>query len=410
MKTAAVTKVVDFARAVLWIEGLIFLLAIAIVAFGIPAKISGIITYYALTVLVLGVAAVVKYKPNRLLLGIVLLLIADRAVASSSAEPGAAILLQPIALLLPLNLLGLSWLEERGALTRAAAFGFGAIVVQMTLVALVASTATAVTSLPFSVNFLPAVWLDWTPISQPAFIASMGVLVVLFVKVVREPIPATRGLLWGTACAVLALLSTEGTMFFFASAILVMTVAAYGTAQTLAATDELTELPDRPSFDEALTHLRKSYSIALVGVDGFKDFNEKYGEETGDQVLRRVGFVLAEIGGGGTGYRYGVDEFAVIFPGKDIDDVHKHLDSVRTQIGGRPFGIRATRRIPWNPEDGTSKPEGSGKKVLLTVSIGVTERGGKVFDPVQVVGEADQALYKARRAGGNRVAVLRSQG
>lgn len=410
MKTAAVTKVVDFARAVLWIEGLIFLLAIAIVAFGIPAKISGIITYYALTVLVLGVAAVVKYKPNRLLLGIVLLLIADRAVASSSAEPGAAILLQPIALLLPLNLLGLSWLEERGALTRAAAFGFGAIVVQMTLVALVASTATAVTSLPFSVNLLPAVWLDWTPISQPAFIASMGVLVVLFVKVVREPIPATRGLLWGTACAVLALLSTEGTMFFFASAILVMTVAAYGTAQTLAATDELTELPDRPSFDEALTHLRKSYSIALVGVDGFKDFNEKYGEETGDQVLRRVGFVLAEIGGGGTGYRYGVDEFAVIFPGKDIDDVHKHLDSVRTQIGGRPFGIRVTRRIPWNPEDGTSKPEGSGKKVLLTVSIGVTERGGKVFDPVQVVGEADQALYKARRAGGNRVAVLRSQG
>ncbi len=46
----------------------------------------------------------------------------------------------------------------------------------------------------------------------------------------------------------------------------------------------------------------------------------------------------------------------------------------------------------------------------MTVSIGVTERGGKVFDPVQVVGEADQALYKARRAGGNRVAVLRSQG
>lgn len=410
MKTAAVTKVVDFARAVLWIEGLIFLLAIAIVAFGIPAKILGIITYYALTVLVLGVAAVVKYKPNRLLLGIVLLLIADRAVASSSAEPGAAILLQPVALLLPLNLLGLSWLEERGALTRAAAFGFGAIVVQMTLVALVASTATAVTSLPFSVNLLPAVWLDWTPISQPAFIASMGVLVVLFVKVVREPIPATRGLLWGTACAVLALLSTEGTTFFFASAILVMTVAAYGTAQTLAATDELTELPDRPSFDEALTHLRKSYSIALVGVDGFKDFNEKYGEETGDQVLRRVGFVLAEIGGGGTGYRYGVDEFAVIFPGKDIDDVHKHLDSVRAQIGGRPFGIRATRHNPWSPEDGTSKPEGSGKKVLLTVSIGVTERGGKVFDPVQVVGEADQALYKARRAGGNRVAVRRSQG
>ena len=57
--------------------------------------------------------------------------------------------------------------------------------------------------------------------------------------------------------------------------------------------------------------------VAMVDVDHFKKFNDTYGHDTGDSVLRMIATKLQKVGGGGTAYRYGGEEFSIIFNGKN---------------------------------------------------------------------------------------------
>jgi hypothetical protein len=77
----------------------------------------------------------------------------------------------------------------------------------------------------------------------------------------------------------------------------------------LAFRDELTGLPSRRALNERMMALGSNYTIAMLDVDHFKRFNDMYGHELGDQVLRMVAAKLARIGGGGRAYRYG-EEFS----------------------------------------------------------------------------------------------------
>ena len=83
----------------------------------------------------------------------------------------------------------------------------------------------------------------------------------------------------------------------------------------LAYHDELTSLPARRAFNDALLRLEAPYTVAVVDIDHFKKFNDTYGHETGDQVLRLVAAKLAGVTGGGRAYRVGGEEFSILFPG-----------------------------------------------------------------------------------------------
>src|SRR5438270_12939913 len=108
--------------------------------------------------------------------------------------------------------------------------------------------------------------------------------------------------------------------------------------------DELTQLPSRRSLNEALLKLGETYSIAMLDVDHFKKFNDSYGHESGDQALRLVASRLARIAGGGKAYRYGGEEFAVVFPGKPAEDVFIYLDRMRKIIEQSTFTVRGKDR------------------------------------------------------------------
>ena len=91
-------------------------------------------------------------------------------------------------------------------------------------------------------------------------------------------------------------------------------------------------------------------SICMVDVDHFKKFNDKYGHDAGDEVLRMVAAQIGQVGSGGRAFRYGGEEFTVVFPGKTCSRAADELEHLRSTIAARPFVFRAKGRPKERPE------------------------------------------------------------
>jgi len=171
--------------------------------------------------------------------------------------------------------------------------------------------------------------------------------------------------------------------------------------------DDLTGLPARRALMRDLDGLGGLYTAAMVDVDHFKKFNDRHGHDVGDQVLRMVGAQLARAPGGGRAYRYGGEEFTVLFPGKSRQETLEHLERVRRMVEEATFTLRHWRRPRKKPVDpgGWKFAEArKAKRLSVTVSIGVADSAGAEVDPEEVLKKADRALYRAKMAGRNRVA------
>ena len=117
-----------------------------------------------------------------------------------------------------------------------------------------------------------------------------------------------------------------------------------------------------------------------------------------DQALRLVASRLSHITGGGKAYRYGGEEFAVVFPNKTSEEVFVYLDRMRRVIEQSVFTVRgADRRRKGKSAIG----RGSKKETHVTVSIGLAATNGDRLTPTEVLRMADQALYKAKAKGRN---------
>ncbi|MFA5233802.1 MAG: GGDEF domain-containing protein [Sulfurimonas sp.] len=156
----------------------------------------------------------------------------------------------------------------------------------------------------------------------------------------------------------------------------------------LAFYDELTSLPGRRALVEDMAKLGMKYSLAMIDIDHFKKFNDTYGHDTGDEVLKMVASRLANVGGGGKAYRYGGEEFVLLFPSKEVDESYTHTDILRDTIAKSPFSIRNKK---------------STKTIYINISSGIVQRSSNDKDPFAVMKRADNALYKAKKAGRNQV-------
>jgi diguanylate cyclase (GGDEF)-like protein len=204
----------------------------------------------------------------------------------------------------------------------------------------------------------------------------------------------------------------------------VLVIAQIETSYRMAYQDELTGLPGRRAFREALDCMGDYYSLAMVDVDHFKKFNDVYGHETGDHVLRMVASRLARVSGGGQAFRCGGEEFAVVFPGKRSADAAKHLEHLRQSVEGQSFIVRTVERRAHSrggsdrrrpkprsraAEGGrAARAQGDPREVRVTVSIGVAEPRSQFSKVDQVLLAADKALYRAKDGGRNRVEVFGS--
>jgi len=139
----------------------------------------------------------------------------------------------------------------------------------------------------------------------------------------------------------------------------------------------------------------------MVDIDHFKSFNDDHGHDVGDQLLRMVGARLLSVGGGGRAFRYGGEEFSVLFHGKTMEEAAPVLEKFRADLAAAPFIVRGKSRPRKKPT--TPRPAGGQKKVSVTVSIGVAEADGRQGTSDQVIKAADDALYRAKRSGRNKL-------
>ncbi len=191
---------------------------------------------------------------------------------------------------------------------------------------------------------------------------------------------------------------------FMTGAGVILLLALLQESHRMAFLDTLTGLPGRRAMDERLRGLGPVYTIAMVDVDHFKAFNDKHGHDVGDQVLKLVAARLAEVGGGGTAYRYGGEEFAVLFPNRRVPEVLQCVEETRARIEKYRMAVRGSDR-PDDPEQGSQlrRRRNSENALCVTVSMGVAERNAGLTSAAMVLRAADQALYRAKESGRNRV-------
>lgn len=179
-------------------------------------------------------------------------------------------------------------------------------------------------------------------------------------------------------------------------------------AHDMAYRDDLTGLLGRRALNERLKGLGKRYTIAMADVDHFKNFNDTHGHDIGDEVLKMVAKHIDKVKGGGTAYRYGGEEFCVVFSGKDIEYSKPYLENVRADIESYKMQIRDKEHREKTKQKakqrGRRKKERADKTVSVTISIGVAEPSRKHVKVDEVLKAADTALYKAKQNGRNCLA------
>ena len=307
-----------------------------------------------------------------------------------------------LVVLVPLNALLVMLYAERGARYRAA-YGW------LALLAAEAVLLWWIGSLPRSEWHTPLE--SWPLRSPPTPLVGRLACAAAFAAAVWRAWPEFKPIPVGNAGAIATFFlaaewaSSPGAYALFMSASgVVMIAALVQESHQLAFRDQLTGLPGRRALDERLRSLGERYAVGMVDVDHFKQFNDTHGHDVGDQVLRLVGGRLEQVGGGGVAYRYGGEEFCVLFPDADIGEAEAALEAIRASIETYKMAVRGTDR-PKQAEEG-AKRRGAApvdKVLSVTVSIGVAVPSPKHRTPREVIMAADEALYRAKQAGRNRV-------
>ena len=162
----------------------------------------------------------------------------------------------------------------------------------------------------------------------------------------------------------------------------------------LSTTDSLTGLANRRRFDETLqaewqraTRAARPLSLAMLDVDWFKHYNDRYGHQAGDECLRAIAGVLSAQAHriSDLAARYGGEEFAVIAPDTDAAGMLRLVESIRSSL------------------EALALPHDASPLRRVTVSIGVAVLvPGDATSPESLLRLADEALYRAKAGGRNR--------
>ena len=359
--------------------------------------------YFCFGALVAAVLLSWYYDQSRLLCGasaIVLTVLALEGLGTDSNLVKLA-----AVVLLPLDFSLVAVLKERGVMTFDGLLKVGIVAAQAFGVLWIAqgNGPGSGALLDWSRRFGAGTGLPW--IAQLSFAIGALALVTL---VFRRRTKVEQGLLWALVAMFLSVTQIEtgppgrasdALYFYSGTAGLVLVFAVLEHGYDIAYRDELTGLPGRRAFNDVMAQLGGTYALAMCDVDHFKKFNDTYGHDAGDQVLRMVAAELSQVGGGGRAFRYGGEEFLIVFRGRSAKEAKPFVESLRRSIADRGFVLRSPDRPARKP--GPGKETKQAPRVNISISIGLAERSKRHSTSELVLDAADAALYRAKEAGRN---------
>ncbi|GMR20727.1 MAG: GGDEF domain-containing protein [Gammaproteobacteria bacterium] len=372
----------------------------------LPVLLIKLFDYLPFVLLLSGMALCWRFGRTRLFLLMVWLAALHISIHSLPGEVNVqqrTIAYVLMAVLSPVNVVLIVLFKERGIFTKYGFMCLGLAALQIAMVAgLAVSQATMITVI-VNARFDATGILSYLLVPQVAQLLFIASTVFLLVRLVRHPTVVDGAALASLAAILLTLQSVgmgvAGSLYVTAASIILL-LAVVQDSYNMAYHDELTGLPGRRALNEDILKLGGCYVIAMVDVDHFKKFNDKYGHDVGDQVLRFIAARLGAVRGGGKAYRYGGEEFTLLFPNKTLSGVADFIVPLHEAIANSRFQIRSRRRPRKAPKH-RPRRSSSSREVAITVSIGLAERDERYTNTERVLKAADKALYKAKRAGRN---------
>lgn len=402
--------------------GAVLVAAVTLVNSSLFAQGASSLSFYYVAVFAAGLLLAWRFNSSRILFSLLTLLLAHCAVvffSDGSLHNGPGRMAVTLAaLLVPLNFIVFAATRERGLIIAGVAPRFGLLFLE--------SVAVAVLCRPEN---SPAPIHSHNAASVPLWtLTALAAAVVVFVRrYLQTHKPIEPGFAWSMAMVFLWLEFApigKASDAYVASAALIIAASLIETSYVLAYHDELTGIRGRRAFNEALLSLDQQYAIAIVDIDHFKQFNDTYGHDVGDQVLCMVASRINKVEGGGHAFRCGGEEFAVIFRDTSAKDAFEHLESLRQMIQDSSFRVRGDERRTSAQQEEADRRQAADRRrpakkkapaasplrqpsptdgLSVTVSIGVAEPSTRYRQPEQVIQAADQALYRAKQRGRNRV-------
>ena len=391
------------------------LLAVAALSMGRIAELAPasrqVIEWLPYVTLGIALALSTFFRQSRLFtaaLGLLVLYVLIRTqLQVSLAEPRVSLAYTLCSVFWPIGLVIALFAPERGLMNR-----YGFLLVAIVPVFLLAGWAIV----HYAQAPAAALAQDWLPVRPwPRYVLSAGVSALFAAAFLASVFMLMRRDKEEEAALAAALLFAFETLAFFdqpwisrtmiGAAGLSLVLSLVRSSHDMAFRDELTGLLGRRALNDRMKGLGGRYVIAMLDVDHFKKFNDTYGHDVGDDVLKMVAMHIDNVSGGGTAYRYGGEEFSVVFPGKDIEDCEPHLEQVRRTVGRYrlalrdPKGREVAEKVAKQRRGRRRHPREN--SVSVTISIGVSERSDRAPTPEDVIKAADQALYRAKEKGRN---------
>ena len=312
-----------------------------------------------------------------------------------------------LCLLVPFNVTLFCLMREKGITTLSGRMRLGFIAVQAALVASVIRSCPAIIQ-PLAVQEIMANrQLPLLELPQSAVIV-MGIgLTLIAGKTYIRQNPVDSGLFGVLAAFFITCNRISPLNFplvFIAAGGLILILGVLQESYNMAFRDDLTGLPSRRALNEDMPGFGQRYTVAMLDVDHFKKVNDTYGHDVGDQVLKMVAGKIRAVGLGSRPYRYGGEEFTIVFPKKTAAEVIPCLEELRKKLAVYQLWIRGETR-PNHIRQGRKMRTGRNgdQCVSVTLSIGIAEKNDELRTPGEVIKAADHALYRAKNKGRNRL-------
>lgn len=315
-----------------------------------------------------------------------------------------------LASLIPINYLLNFLLRERGILNQYGIRRFVILAVQLYCIAWLLEHPYPPLKEFLTFTFHKHNIFKLTGLSQPLLISIVITALIILFRLLQTSSTLVSGIFSSLIAITTAIHFYQqpqlATLFILLAGILII-ISITINAYSLAYLDELTNLPSRRALTQNISTLGKNYCVAMVDVDHFKKFNDKYGHDIGDQVLKKLASQLRQVRGG-KAFRYGGEEFTVLFPNKNLHEARLFCNELCKNVANSPFMLRHKKRPKASQTDKILKQkqrETKAKPLTITISIGLAERSQEHVNAEEVIKQADKALYKAKNNGRNQVAV-----